>query len=211
MRLLHWLVPLTLAGMVSPGWAADDDEEKSNPNDPTYTAIRISAVESEFKNLDRAVNLGFTIGIRIPPLRKYLAAEIDLSSTLIPGENSGAAGGLGGGGGDGGGGVLDPIIGGGGDDNGSSGSGGGKRTRDSDDLRLNSVGVFLTGRSPGKFFGMARVGYRFVQSTIIELEEDDTGSAWGLGFGYRYAEESSVELAYTRYGDLSFMSLVVNY
>ncbi len=208
--------------LTSPQAFADEDG-KNDRYDPTYSAIRLGSVEADFSNIDRAFNLGFTLGIRIPGLEisgtEFLSAEIDLSSTLIAGENSGGAGGLGnncdnGGGSDDGGGLggIGDLIGGGGD----GGGGGGdscSASSDNDDLRLNSVAVFAKARTPGRFYGLARLGYRFVESTINELEDEQTGSAWGLGGGYQYSESGgAVELGYTQYGsDLSFIELVISY
>lgn len=196
----------------SAGALAQDDDESVNSDDPTYSAIRITAVETDFDNIDRAVNLGFTLGINIPGLN-FLAAEIDLSGTLIPGENSGPAPLFGGGGGGDDGGLLGPILGGGdgGDGGGSSGSSR-NLSQDGDDLQTQSVGLFAVARSPGRFFGEARLGYRFVQTTISDLDEDDTGSAWGVGLGYRYGQNGKVALTYTEYGsDVQYISLAISY
>ncbi len=196
--------------------AAWADEERY---DPTYSSIRLTSVDTDFDNLDRAFNLGFTLGINIPGVSvipsNMFAAEIDLSSTLIPGENRGT-GGLGGGGGGGGDGCaitdVGCQLGGGGDGGGGGGGSSANNTTDPDDLRLNSVGIFLRARTPGTFFGMARAGYRFVETTISELNEEQTGSTWGLGLGYRYSSQGAVELTYTQYGsDINYLSLSVSY
>ncbi len=209
-RLAAAATMLTTCGLAH----AQDDDDTKRSDDPTYSAIRITAVETDFDNIDRAVNLGFTLGINIPGL-SFLAAEIDLSGTLIPGDNSGPApvsGGGGDGGGDGGGGLFDPILGGG--DDGGGGSSGSSRnlSQDEDDLQTQSVGLFAVARSPGRFFGEARLGYRFLQTTISDLDEDDTGSAWGLGIGYRYGRDGKVALTYTEYGsDVQYISLAISY
>ncbi len=210
------LSAMVLIGALSaPAFAEDAEDAKDKKrDDPTYSAIRLTSVSTDFDNLGSAVNLGFTIGIKIPKL-SFLAAEIDLSSTLIPGENSGSGGVIGGGNGNGSGscdpasellGLCTPNEGGG------NGGGSANNTSDGDDLRLNTVGIFATGRTPGNFYATGRVGYRFVESTIDELNEEQTGSAWGVGAGYRYSAKGLVELTYTQYGsDLSYLSLVVAY
>ena len=220
LRTLLGALLLSLASL--PAMAQDDDDNDDggkNRDDPTYQSIRLTAVESDFDNLDRAVNLGFTLGVRIPGVERYLAAELDISSTLIPGENAGPApvfGGGSGGGDDGGLGLpggLDDLLGGG--DGGGGGGGGGSsanNTSDADDLRLNSIGIFAAGRTPGRFFGSARIGYRFVESSINELNEEQTGEAYGAGIGYRYGEWGLVELTYTRYSsELDYLSLAVSF
>ena len=217
------LLGLLLLTASSFSWADDEKDQDGHKDryDPTYSAIRLSSVSTDFSNIDRAFNLGFTLGIRIPGLKiqgtEFLSAEIDISSTLIPGENSGTGPLLGGGNnnGDDDGGLLGGLLGGGGggDDGSNSGGSSSSASNDPDDLRLNAVGIFARARSPGKFFGSVRLGYRFVESTIDELEEDQTGSAWGIGGGYQYSERGgAVELNYTQYGsDLNFISLVVSY
>ncbi len=199
-----------LAVALAPAAIASAEE-----GDPTYSGIRLTSVTTDFDNLDRAINLGYTLGIAIPPLGNMVAAEIDLSTTLIPGENSGGTGITGGGGdeGSGDGGLLG--LGGGGDGDGGGGdssSSGGKRTQGNEDLRTNSVGIFLSGRTPGRFFGMARAGYRFMRSTVDELNEEQTGAAFTLGGGYRYDKDGTVELSYTQYSDeAAYLSLAVNF
>lgn len=201
-------VVIASALLAGPAPALADDERY----DPTYSSIRLTSVTTDFDNLDSAVNLGFTIGINIPKIN-FLAAEIDLSSTLIPGENSGAAPVLGGGGGGNNCDSVSEALGqcssGGG---GGGSSGGGNNTTSSNDLRLNTVGIFAAARSPGEFFVSGRIGYRFMETTISELNEEQSGSAWGVGAGYRYSEKGLVELTYTQYGsDVRYLSLAVAY
>ncbi len=203
------------AGLLSLSLAGTASAAQRTSDDPTYSGMRLTSVTTDYENLDNAVNLGYTLGIAIPPLGNMLAAEIDLSTTLIPGENSGGTG-LAGGGGDGGGqdgGLIGPGLGGGdGDGGGGDSSSSGQRTRGNEDLRTNSVGIFLSGRTPGQLFGLARAGYRFMQSTVDELNEERSGAAFTLGGGYRYAEDGTVELSYTRYSDeVDYLSLAVNF
>ncbi|MGJ8669422.1 MAG: hypothetical protein ACSHXK_08045 [Oceanococcus sp.] len=198
-----------------------DDEIETQEFNPLYSSILITSVDSGFSNIDRAIGLGGTIGIRIPGVvvggTNILAAEIDINSTVIPGKNKGGGGTLtsscddgGGGGDDGGLGGLGGLLGGGDD-----GGGGGdcSTTTSSNDFHMQAIGIFAKARSPGRFFGSARVGYRYVISTIPELEEDQTGSAWGLGVGYQYnTTGAAFELNYSQYGsNLSFITLAVNY
>lgn len=214
------LIPAFLSAALLPSFAAQAEDSKSDDGDarydPTYSALRLTSAQADFDNLDRAVNLGFTLGINIPAL-SFLAAEIDLSTTLIPGENRGTGSITGGGGGGGGGGFpidpLDPLGGGGGEEGDGGSASPANNTSDPDDLRLSTVGIFAVGRTPGRYFGSARLGYRFVESSINELNENQSGSAWGLGMGYRYGEAGgAVELTYSQYGsDLSYLSLAISY
>lgn len=208
--LLSLCLALPLAVM-----AQDDDDNEKSDDDPTYQSIRLTAVESDFDNLDTAINLGFTLGIRIPGLQRILAAEIDISSTLIPGENAGPGPLFGGNdGGDDGGilGGLGGLLGGGGDGGGNGGGSSANNTSDGDDLRLNAIGIFLAGRTPGRFFGTGRIGYRFVESSINEINDEQSGEAYSAGIGYRYGKFGLVELLYTQYtDDLDFITLAVSF
>lgn len=203
------LLTLLLAACLSPALHAQDDRQGSDPQarnyDPTYSAIRLTAMESDFDNIDTAINLGFTLGINIPGV-DFLAAEIDISSTLVPGENSGGGGAFGKG-------LIELPPGLGGGDGGDGGGGEPNNTSDPDDLRANAVGIFATARSPGRFFGSARLGYRFYETTLEELNDESTGGAFGAGLGYRYNDlGGKVELTYTQYSDdLQFISLAVSY
>lgn len=196
---------------------AADDESKDKDNgedrDPsrnvTYSSIGLTRASTDFDNLGKPINLGAVLGIRVPTL-DFISAEIDLSTTIIPGENDGrtaSGGNLGGGGG---GGILDPIFGGGGDE--GSGAPSGNFTRRADDLFLNTVGVFGVLRSPGEFYAVGKYGYRYINSSIEELQEEASGTAYAIGGGYRYGSDGGVELTYSRYSDLiDYISLVVTY
>lgn len=175
---------------------AQDDEEVYGLEETAYSAFRITQVRPDFDNLDPAINIGYTYGVYIPGL-SWLAAEFDISQTIIPGENSGGgafAKGL--------------LPGGGGGDEGN----GGNTTASGDDLAITSVAIFAAARSPGRYYGLARLGYRFLQSNIQEIDDESTGGAFGLGAGFRYGRTSALELTYTQYGsDLSYLSFVINY
>lgn len=198
-----------------PALADTESKPEKNPDDPTYSSFRITQAKADFDNLDPGVNLGYTLGFRIPPL-DFLSVELDISGTIIPGENQGAVSQpIVDNGDDGDGGILDPIFG-GGDDGGSGGgssSGGGKNTRSSNDLLLNTVGVFARIETPRslneRFYGVARVGYSYVDSTIPELVEDGRGSgSWGVGIGYRYGTNGRIELRFTQVADdLQYLGL----
>jgi hypothetical protein len=158
----------------------------------TYSGIGLSKVSSDFDNLDDAINLDVALGIRIPTVN-WFAMEVALAFTVVPGENRGAAS-CGVSGGDGG---L-PIIGGGGSGSSSCEEG----TRSSNDLQMNNVGVFGVLRSPGKYYLVGKYGFRYITSSIDEIEEgdDQSGTAYAGGVGYRWGRGlSGVELVYNRY------------
>jgi hypothetical protein len=217
MKALHWLALPAL--LISPlAWAqvAPNDNRERAADDPTYTSFYFTQAEADYANLDSAINIGGGFGFRFPDF-DIVSVGLELSSTIIGGENSGAAGGLlggGGNGGDDGGSILDPILGGGGDDDDNEDGGSAPRgTRTGDELRVNTFGLFLGLETPrqwsSRFFGTARVGYAYIDSTIPEMVEDGRSqTAFGFGLGYRYGDTGRIELRYTRMSeDLDYISL----
>lgn len=193
--------------------ARDRDEDKDDQRDSsrkvTYSSIGLTRVSTDFDNLGKPINLSAVLGIRVPTL-EFISAEIDLSTTLIPGENDGRTASSGGTLGGGNGGILDPIFGGGADDGGEAPVG--NFTQRPDDLLLNTIGVFGVLRSPGDFYAVGKYGFRYIQSSLQEFQEEASGKAYVLGGGYRYNEDGGVELTYSKYSDLiDYVSLVVTY
>lgn len=190
------LAVLLLPGLALPVAAQDDDDDEKNPDDPTYSSFRITQARADFDNLDPAFNLGYTFGFRFPDF-EFVGVEFDISGTIIPGENQGAAG----------------LFDGGGNDGGGGGGDSGQRTRSGDELLVNTLGVYLRLETPrqwsSRFFASARVGYSYLDSTIPELVEDGRSqSAWGAGLGYRYGEDGRIELRYTRVAeDLDYLGI----
>lgn len=173
----------------------------------SYSGIGLSRVSSEFDNLKEAINLDFVIGIRVPTIN-WISAEINFSTTIIPGENQGArncstTGGSGG----------VPLLGGG--TSGSTSCAGGTFTRSGNDLQMNNIGVFAVLRSPGQFYAVGKLGYRFINSSIPEIQQggDRTGTAYGAGGGYRWGRSlSGIEVLYTRYSDqLDYLGFNIAY
>ncbi len=192
------------------------DEKAAKSSDSnggvTYSAIGISRVTSDFDNLGAAVNLTAVQGIKVPTI-DWIAAEIDIGVTIIPGKNDGrttSSGGTTGGGG------L-PIIGGGGGGGGSAPSG--NFTRSTSDMRLLSIGAFVVGKTPPEwlydFYGKAKFGYGYVQAGDLNggIEElNGSGTAFGIGGGWMYGPRGGVELMYMRYpNDLSYLGFSVSY
>ncbi|MGH8431710.1 MAG: hypothetical protein ACREUF_15040, partial [Solimonas sp.] len=91
--------------------------------------------------------------------------------------------------------------------------GGQNTTASNDDFAMNGIGVFAVLRSPTRFFGTAKYGYRYAQSTLRELDQERSGAAWAIGGGWRWGESlSGVELLYTKYADgLDFISLALTF
>lgn len=220
MKLTNWLaLPALLLSPLALAQVAPTDNRERNADDPTYTSFYFTQADADYANLDPAINIGGGFGFRFPDF-EFLSVGLELSSTIIAGENSGAAGGIFGNGGDnnddGGGGILDPIIGGGGGDDGNNDNGGSsasRGTRTSEDLLVNTFGIFVGLESPrswsSRLFGTARVGYAYIDSSIPEMVEDGRSqTAYGVGLGYRYGDSGRIELRYTRMSDdLEYISL----
>ena len=187
----------------------DDDDDRDESRKVTYSSIGLTRASTDFDNLGEAINLSAVLGIRVPTV-EFISAEIDLSTTLIPGENTlESSGVLGGGGGTP---CVLPGVPPGCVDNGGGSAPTGNNTQSRDDLLLNTVGVFGVLRSPGTFYGVGKYGYRYIQSTIQELQEEASGTAYALGAGYRYGSDGGVEIMYTKYSDfIDYISLTVTY
>jgi hypothetical protein len=174
--------------------AADSKSERKQEDSIVYSGASFSRVGTGFDNLDDATNLNFTLlGLRVPNV-SWFAIEANLGFTLQPGENGG--GGSGGGG----------LIGGGG--------GGGNNTASSEDLRINTTGLFAIFRTPGKFYAGAKYGFSKVTSNIEEVEDAASGTARGFTAGYRFNPEGfgQIELEFLDLGDeLDSIGLAFSY
>lgn len=187
------LLCLTAAADAATRSKKDRDDERSRES-VTYSGIGLARVSTDFENLDDAVNLNLTLGFRIPTL-DVLGAEIEFGTTIIPGENSGA-----GGSGTNCGGLLQPPCPG--------------NTADNDELQMNNIAIYGVFRSPGRLYGMGKIGYRYINASIEELMADDrSGAAYGGGVGWRWGERlSGIELYYTRYSEeIDYVGFALNY
>ena len=188
-----------------------DGGDESPPEDDddavSYSGIGLTRVSTDFDNLKEAINLGGVIGIRVPTVN-WIAAEINIDVTMIPGENTGP---------------RDP-----GTPNvcpppptpqppGCQGTPAqqGTFTQSRNDLQMQNVGVFLVARSPGKYYATGKYGYRFINISIEEIQDggDQSGSAYGAGVGYRWGKSlSGVELLYTKYSEqLDYLGFNIAY
>lgn len=175
--------------------AEGKDEQRYRP----YTTTNFYNVEPDFENLDSAVAIGQSAGFPIPGV-PGLAIELDLMITLFGGENSG------------GGAVVNKLhCGDGNIDTGTEpcpggGGGGGqnnaRRTSDSDDFRMFGYGLYLSYATPGKFYVTGKVGAQGFTTTISEIEDEGGGLSWKAGVGYRYSQDTLVELHYFRINSL---------
>ncbi|MHA7835542.1 MAG: hypothetical protein ACX94A_13795 [Algiphilus sp.] len=185
----------------------DDQPEIQDGGGGIFSTFGVQRAESDFDNLGEAINIGGSFGVqfgRIPGIGiKGLGIGLSLVQTIRPGDNEGPPpGALTGG--DGG---L-PIVGGGG--NGDGGNAG-KFTRSDEDFIMQSLGAFLSYRTPTTLYGIAKAGYAYTDTNIPELDDDREGFAWQVGAGYRYGSSPiGVELLYARYtGDVDAFVLEI--
>ncbi len=186
------LALVTLAALTTPAQA----QLARSFSAATYTGVGVSAVEADFDNLKTAYNLDAIGGYNITPAQPWgrIAAELNLSVTVAPGENQGTPGAIGGGGGGGG------LIGGGGDGGGGGDTASGRNTQSQDDLQTFILNLQAIYRTPGRFYGIGSVGYSLINTSIQEIEDRGAGSvSFGGGAGFKFGEETAaVEVMYTR-------------
>lgn len=157
-----------------------------------YSGFGISRVSSDFDNLEDAVNLDVILGFRIPTV-PWVGIEIDLGQTVIPGENSGGGGGgLTGGSNTNCGGLLQPPC----------PEAAAPNTSDPDEFQMQALGASLVLKSTGKFYALGRFGYRYVATSIDELNVNRSGTGFGVGAGYRWGKGlSGVQIQYQQLSD----------
>jgi hypothetical protein len=208
-----------LAGVIvllgSAGVAAQDNGGAATETDADdaifYSGIIAQRMDVDFANIEAPINLGFRGGVTVPGLT-WLGAEFAGSFSVIPGENRGGSGGLIGGGGGGGSGSPCP------DPTGLTcppeEPPSQPTTASSEDLQLFDLGLYLVGRTPGRFYGHGRIGYRYLQSNLDEVTRDDrSGTAFAGGLGYRYGKGlGGIELSYGRLSDtIDYIGLSLTY
>lgn len=199
------------AAVLSPFAAHADDVTERN----TYTITKFSQVTPDFDNLDSAIALGQSAGYPIPGV-DWMAIELDLGFVLFGGENSGGDGSS-----ESSSGTpctQNPVVIGGQvvqegqpagcnpNAQGSPGTRDARVTATDDDFRMFNIGLFLSAQTPGKFYGVAKIGYQFAQTNIDEIEEfeGNTGVAYQAGIGYKLKEEggAGLQLTYQKFNDL---------
>ena len=167
-----------------------------------YSGMGIAQVDSGFANLEKAINLQVVLGFRIPTV-KWFGIEFDLGQTIIPGENTSQQQGIGGAG--------DPcfINPGPAFPNGvpagctPSGSGGEEQVaQDTDEFAMQALGLSAVLKSTGRFYVSGKYGYRYLITSIEDLDEGRSGKGLGAGVGYRWGKGlSGVELNYQELSD----------
>lgn len=180
------------------------DEEGTDVPPPSeeqsvlYSAIGAALVSADFKNVKDAVTLDITlIGFRLPNV-SWLGIELNFGTTILPGQVKDRQ--TTGGGGDNCGGLLEPPC----EDP--------STTTSTDDFVANYGGLWAVVRSPTRFYGMGKLGYRYADSNLPELENDRSGTGWGIGGGYRFGSNGFAELQYTQItADLAATGLQVTY
>jgi hypothetical protein len=152
-----------------------DDEELDEQ--VFYSGFGVSRAETEFSNVAEAINLEGVMGFRIPTL-PWFGIELDIAQTIIPGENqpevdpSQNCGGL-----------LEPPCPG--------------ATADPDDFGMQALGISAAFKSTGRFYVTGKYGYRYIVTSLRELDDDRSGNGFAFGVGYRWGKgHSGVELAY---------------
>jgi len=185
---------------------SDEQPDIQDGSGGVFSTFGVQRAESDFDNLGEAINIGGTFGVqfgRIPGIGiEGLGIGLSLVQTIRPGQNEGQPSPLDNGG-DGG---L-PGLGGGDDDGGSSGN----FTRSNDDFIMQSLGAFVSYRTPTTLYGIAKAGYAYTDTNIPELDDERDGFAWQVGAGYRYGSSPiGVELLYARYtGDVDAFVLEI--
>ena len=152
-----------------------DDEELDEQ--VFYSGFGVSRASPDFVNVGSAINLEGVMGFRIPTV-PWFGIELDIAQTIIPGENnpevqpSQNCGGL-----------LEPPCPG--------------ATSDPDDFGMQALGISAAFKSTGRFYVTGKYGYRYITTSIRELDDDRSGNGFAFGVGYRWGKgHSGVELAY---------------
>lgn len=183
------------------------DDERRDDESVTYSGIGLSRVTTDYDNLKEAVNLDFNLGIRVPNL-DWISAEINGSITIIPGENKGGSSIIGGGPGN----CtsenppLPPGC--------TPASEGEQVTTSGDDFQMQLIGAYLVLKSPGRFYGVGRVGYGYQVTSIDEITDNErSGTVYSGGLGWRYGKGlGGVELLYSRMlSDIDAIGFSVSY
>lgn len=202
--------------------AAGEDPAGTDPapkaveiaNSALYTGLGLTRVSTDFSNLSEALNLDMFAGIQVPYL-SWLSGEVTFSFTVAPGNNHGNE---------------NVAVGSGqpctlppstvdpdgfpdGCDVNSTEPAPGT-TASQNDLQMTNLGAFAVLRTPGKLFVMGKYGYRYLNTSIDEIDgSDQTGTAYSFGGGYRWRQGlSRFELGYTRYSEhLEYLGIGLAY
>lgn len=183
-------------------------------NSALYTGLGLTRVSTDFENLSEALNLEAFAGVQVPYL-SWLSGEVDFSFTVAPGNNHGTRN------------VstagttpctlppstVDPDGFPDGCDAANTQAAPGT-TASQNDLQMTNLGAFVVLRTPGKLFVMGKAGYRYLNTSIDEVERDDqTGIAYSVGGGYRWRQGlSRFEAGYMKYSEhLDYLGIGIAY
>jgi hypothetical protein len=157
-----------------------------------FATVGLSHVSSPFANVEDAVNMDVSLGAGLPwPYLDWFGAEIALAFTVVPGEYRGArpceeTG------------ALPPLS------PGEVACAAGFYTRSQNELQMTNLGAFGVLRTPGRFYALGKYGWRYIASSIDEIQEGDRdGPAWAAGAGWRfgYGRLTGLELSYSDYSE----------
>lgn len=195
-----------------PALAVDDGTKEAPPADDisegsiTYSGVGLSRVSVDDHQVDSntrlifdgAISLNAVLGFRIPTLPSF-GVELEIAGGVFPAEVKieQCRTVIGGGGG-----VLGPILGGGGNSSTTCDQ------SDGGDFATTTAGVYAVYRSPGRWYGMGKIGYRYADVSFSDFEVEDfpverTGTAYAAGFGYRWSprKHNGAELFYNKTSD----------
>lgn len=162
-----------------------------------YSGIGFARIDTPFDNLRTAVNLNAILGVRVPGV-DIVSAELEISTTIIPGDNRGAPSPS----------AVPPLL-------AEGDQTQGRNTRSGSDLQMNNVGLYLVARSPGRFYAMGRVGYGFANTNIPEIQDGNNRDvALGGGVGFRWDERNlaGLEAYFTRFNDdIDYAGIQISY
>jgi hypothetical protein len=156
---------------------ADDEMDDEDLDEQVfYSGFGLNRATADFSNLGSAINIEGVMGFRIPTV-PWFGIEIDIAQTLIPGENEPCGGPL-----------APPCPGG--------------ATSDPDEFAMQGLGLSAAFKSSGRFYVTGKYGYRYVVTSISDLDEQRSGNGFAFGAGYRWGRGlSGVELVYTQVSD----------
>ena len=176
------------------GTSMPPPEEEREELSTTYSSIGLQKVTADFANVDDALNIDVTlIGFRIPTV-PWFGVELNGSFTMAPGQidpNAGTP--------DDPGTCVPPDS---GFPPGCTPSTPGTQATAAGDFTSTVIGAYAVLRSPGSFFVVGKYGYRYLNTSIEQLQDDRSGNAYSAGVGYRWNRKGSyAELGYTKVAD----------
>ena len=170
---------LTLGLTIMPALsAAAGGQGADSSHDMTYASIGFARVSAPPAYVHAATNLTGTLGFH-PPGIDLIAAEFELGTTVAAGDVDRAGATPANCGGP----LLPPCP---------------AATNSKDHFSVQHGSVFGVLRTPGRVYGIGRIGYQYINTSLPELDGHHSGVAWSAGAGLHYSGDiSGVELLYT--------------